>query len=92
MKLFSFTVRWDQDVREWLAQDESRVVGKRRVEGVYNVVATNFVQARDAVLVRLKHQNPEIEGQPIQIPIHLHVKHEVKVYEEIAEVRVLEPR
>lgn len=32
MKIFEFKIRWNQSIREFIAQDESRYIGEQRVE------------------------------------------------------------
>jgi hypothetical protein len=71
-RLFEFVVQWDQAINTAFDQDDVKTTGKRRVESVVRVVATDQDVARFALLRALRYSAPEIASvKVLPFPIHL---------------------
>ena len=69
MKLFAYRIRWSQPIRETIDQDESRLVGSRRVYSDLNIVAPTRALADEEANERYKFYDPEIKSVS-EHPIH----------------------
>ena len=62
MKIFTFTLKWDQAINHFFDQDDCKTVGKRRVRGEAVVVAPDRELAELFLLRSFSHRETSISS------------------------------